>query len=38
LFVYYWNNPKTKKEEKKPGYVEVVPATTLYIGSGRYVN
>jgi len=36
--VYYWNNPKTKKEEKKLGYVEVIPGTTLYIGSGIYVH
>jgi len=36
--VYYWNNPKTKKEEKKLGYIEVIPGTTLYIGSGIYVH
>jgi hypothetical protein len=26
-----WNNPKSNKEEKKLGYVEVIPGTTLYI-------
>lgn len=36
--VYYWNNPKTMKEEKKLGYVEVIPSTTLYVGSGIYVE
>jgi len=38
FLVYYWNNPKTKKEEKKLGYVEVIPGTTLYIGSGIYMH
>jgi methyl-accepting chemotaxis protein len=38
LLIYYWNNPKTKKEEKKLGYVEVIPGTTLYIGSGIYMH
>jgi methyl-accepting chemotaxis protein len=36
LLAYYWKNPKTKQEEKKLGYVEVIPGTTLYIGSGIY--
>lgn len=36
--VYYWNNPVTKKEEKKLGYVEVIPGTKIYIGSGIYVH
>jgi methyl-accepting chemotaxis protein len=35
---YYWNNPKTKREEKKLGYVEDIPGTTFYIGSGIYVK
>ena len=38
LLIYYWNNPETKKEEKKLGYVEVIPGTTLYIGSGIYMH
>jgi len=25
------------REEKKLGYIEVIPGTTLYIGSGIYV-
>jgi methyl-accepting chemotaxis protein len=36
--VYHWNNPATGKEEQKLGYVEVIPGTTLYIGSGIYVR
>ncbi|MCF8067548.1 MAG: cache domain-containing protein [Desulfobacterales bacterium] len=36
--IYYWNNPETKKEEKKLGYVEAIPGTTLYIGSGIYMH
>ena len=36
--VFYWNNPRTNKEEKKLGYVEMIPGTTLYIGSGIYVK
>jgi signal transduction histidine kinase len=36
--VYYWNNPETKKEEKKLGYVEVIPGTSLYIGTGIYIQ
>ncbi len=35
--VYHWNNPNTGQEERKLGYVEVIPGTTLYIGSGVYV-
>jgi signal transduction histidine kinase len=38
FLVYYWNNPMTNKEEKKLGYVEVIPGTTLYIGSGIYMH
>jgi signal transduction histidine kinase len=38
FLVYYWNNPKSNKEEKKLGYVEVIPGTTLYIGSGIYAQ
>jgi len=38
FLVYYWMNPKTNKEEKKLGYVEMIPGTKLYIGSGIYVK
>lgn len=35
---FYWMNPQTRKEEKKLGYVEMLPGTTLYLGSGVYVK
>ena len=38
FLVYYWINPKTNKEEKKIGYIEMIPGTKLYIGSGIYVK
>ncbi|NJC88435.1 MAG: C50 carotenoid epsilon cyclase [Desulfuromonas sp.] len=38
FLVYYWDNPETKKEEKKLSYVEVIPGTTLYIGAGIYLH
>ncbi len=38
LLVYYWNDPTTNTEKKKLSYVEVIPGTTLYIGSGIYVH
>jgi signal transduction histidine kinase len=36
FLTYHWNNPTTGREEEKLGYVEVIPGTTLYIGSGIY--
>ncbi len=36
--VFYWMNPKDKNEEKKLGYVEMIPGTKLYVGSGIYVK
>jgi len=33
---YYWQNPLTKKEQKKIGYVEMIPGTDYFIGSGVY--
>lgn len=38
FLVYHWMNPNTGQEEKKLGYVAVIPGTTLYIGSGIYVR
>jgi len=35
---YYWENPLTKKEEKKIGYVEMIPGTNYFIGDGVYLN
>jgi methyl-accepting chemotaxis protein len=34
----YWKHPETLKEEKKYSYLEVIPGTTLYIGSGIYLR
>jgi len=36
--VFYWMNPSTNKEAKKLGYVEIIPGTKLYVGSGIYVK
>lgn len=38
FLVYHWMNPNNGQEEKKLGYVAVIPGTTLYIGSGIYVR
>ena len=35
---YYWQNPLTKKEQKKIGYLEMIPGTNYFIGSGVYLN
>ncbi|MCC7494850.1 MAG: cache domain-containing protein [Fimbriimonadaceae bacterium] len=35
--VFYWLNPTTNREERKLGYVELIPGTDLYLGSGIYV-
>ncbi len=37
FLIYYWNNPVTNLEERKLGYIEVIPGTTIYIGSGIYI-
>ena len=34
---YYWVKPDTKKESKKLGYVEPIPGTNYFIGSGVYL-
>lgn len=33
---YYWPHPTTKQEQKKVGYVEVIPGTNYFIGTGYY--
>lgn len=38
FLVFYWMNPRSNKEEKKLGYVEMIPGTKLYVGSGVYVK
>lgn len=35
---FWWENPLTKKEEKKLGYAEPIPGTNFFIGSGIYVG
>lgn len=37
FLVYYWNNPTSGREERKLGYIEVIPGTDLYLGSGIYI-
>ncbi len=38
FYQYYWNNPVTGLEEAKIAYVERIPGTDYYIGSGFYLN
>lgn len=33
---YYWPHPTTQQEQKKVGYVEVIPGTNYFIGTGYY--
>ncbi len=33
---YYWPHPETKEEQKKIGYVEPIPGTDYFIGTGYY--
>lgn len=33
---YYWPHPETKAEIKKVGYVEPIPGTDYFIGTGYY--
>jgi len=35
---YHWMHPVTKKEEPKIGYVEPIPGTDYFIGTGVYTN
>jgi methyl-accepting chemotaxis protein len=38
FLTFYWMNPVTTLEEQKLGYVEMIPGTKLYVGSGIYVK
>ena len=38
FYQYYWNNPVTGLEEAKIAYVERIPGTDYYVGSGFYLN
>lgn len=33
---FYWPHPQTKEEQKKMGYVEPIPGTDYFIGTGYY--
>jgi signal transduction histidine kinase len=33
---YYWPHPETHEEQKKVGYVETIPGTDYFIGTGYY--
>jgi signal transduction histidine kinase len=33
---YYWPHPETKEEQRKIGYVEPIPGTDYFIGTGYY--
>ena len=33
---YYWPHPQTKVEQRKVGYVETIPGTDYFIGTGYY--
>ena len=33
---YYWPHPETQQEQKKVGYVEPIPGTNYFIGTGYY--
>jgi signal transduction histidine kinase len=33
---YYWSHPETKEEQRKVGYVEPIPGTDYFIGTGYY--
>jgi signal transduction histidine kinase len=33
---YYWPHPGTKEEQRKVGYVEPIPGTDYFIGTGYY--
>lgn len=33
---FYWPHPQTKEEQRKIGYVEPIPGTAYFIGTGYY--
>jgi signal transduction histidine kinase len=33
---FYWPHPVTKEEQRKSGYVEPIPGTDYFIGTGYY--
>ncbi|MFA5054762.1 MAG: cache domain-containing protein [Dehalococcoidia bacterium] len=33
---YYWPHPETQQEQEKVGYVETIPGTGYFIGTGYY--
>lgn len=33
---YYWPHPETREEQEKVGYVEAIPQTDYFIGTGYY--
>lgn len=35
---YYWPHPDTGQEQRKVGYVEPIPGTSYFIGTGYYPN
>lgn len=35
---FYWQKPNDKTEYKKMGYVEMIPGTDFFIGSGVYLE
>ena len=37
LVDYYWRKPKGQRESRKVGYVEMIPGTAWFIGSGLYL-
>jgi signal transduction histidine kinase len=36
IVVFYWPHPQTKLEQRKIGYVEPIPGTDYFIGTGYY--
>jgi len=38
FITFYWPHPETKEEQRKSGYVEPIPGTDYFIGTGYYPN
>ncbi len=34
--IYHWPHPETREEQEKVGYVEPIPGTDYFIGTGYY--